>query len=490
MPAKKTFDSRMPGSRAGTRREYLAHGAVGAAAALASASASAQHQHEGGSPSTHAGHGAHVPERFDRYRPGSGGPPGSDDYLGKLVPGLREPGLAPVPITGPDLVTKAPRIVDGVKEWDLSAEPVTQEFLPNRFMQPWGYDGRMPGPTLEAVQGDRVRFIVKNNLPEETSLHFHGIEMPVMHDGVAYLQQNPIQPGATHVYEFDLHQVGTFFYHSHYAMQETMGMVGFFLVHPKIGYEPTVDRDFALCFQNFFIPPNSTIPDTLQMDWNWHTINGRSGPYTTPLVCKHGERLRIRLLNFSPMQHHPIHLHGHTFWVTGTEGGRVPESAWIPENNTVTGVAKAKEIEFVANNIGDWPLHCHMTHHMMNHMVSQVGPKMRPGESADDYIRSLDMPPERQPARDEPPFNVPGYPQDLMQMYDAPDFMRKILGRREVRGMRQGWNMGVMGLMTTLRVLPEDVYELVMHSDAPVDAGISVPGASPPGMHMHMHQHG
>ena len=484
MPARKTFDSRNAASSAGTRREYLVQGTVGAAAALVTASAAAQQ--EAGSAEAPTADSPPAPPSFDRFKPGSGGPPGTDDYLGKLVPGLRGSGLAPVAMTGPDLVTKPPRIVDGVKEWDLTAEPVKQEFLPNRFMQPWGYDGRMPGPILEATQGDRVRFIVKNNLPEETSLHLHGIEMPVAHDGVPYLQQNPIQPGATHVYEFDLHQVGTFFYHPHYAMQETMGMVGFFIVHPKTAYEPTVDRDFALCFQNFFIPPNSTIPDTLRMDWNWHTINGRSGPYTTPLVCKHGERVRVRLLGFSPMQHHPVHLHGHTFWVTGTEGGRIPESAWIPENVTLTGVAMAKEIEFVANNIGDWPFHCHMTHHMMNHMVSQVGPKMRPNEDVDDYTRALDDPPEVRPVRNEPPFNVPGYPQDLMHMYSDADFMAKVLGRREVRGMRQGWNMGVMGLMTTLRVLPEDVYELVMNSDAPVDAGISVPGAPPVQMDMSM----
>ena len=114
-----------------------------------------------------------------------------------------------------------------------------------------------------------------------------------------------------------------------------LGLVGFFIIHPRVSYDPPVDRDFALCFQNFFIPPNSTIPDTQRMDWNWHTINGRSGPYTTPLVCKHGERVRLRILDFSPMQHHPVHIHGHTFWVTGTEGGRIPKSAWLPGNNVL-----------------------------------------------------------------------------------------------------------------------------------------------------------
>ena len=108
-------------------------------------------------------------------------------------------------------------------------------------------------------------------------------------------------------------------------------MVVFFIIHPRVSYDPPVDRDFALCFQNFFIPPNSTIPDTQRMDWNWHTINGRSGPYTPPLVCKHGERVRIRILDFSPMQHHPVHIHGHTFWGDGNGGREDPEkrlAAW------------------------------------------------------------------------------------------------------------------------------------------------------------------
>ena len=69
-----------------------------------------------------------------------------------------------------------------------------------------------------------------------------------------------------------------------------------------------------------------------------------------------------------------MHLHGHTFWVTGTEAGRIPESAWIPSNNVLVGVAQAREIEFIANNPGDWVLHCHMFHHMMNHMAVMVGP--------------------------------------------------------------------------------------------------------------------
>jgi len=119
--------------------------------------------------------------------------------------------------------------------------------------------------------------------------------------------------------------------------------------------------------------PNITVPNSMNMEFNWLTFNGRSGPATTPLIVRHGERVRIRLINLG-MDHHPIHLHGHQFVVTGTEGGRQPESTWGPGNTVLVGVAQSRDIEFVANNPGDWMLHCHLPHHMMNQMSSMVGP--------------------------------------------------------------------------------------------------------------------
>jgi FtsP/CotA-like multicopper oxidase with cupredoxin domain len=157
-------------------------------------------------------------------------------------------------------------------------------------------------------------------------------------------------------------------------MQEIMGMMGLFIIHPKAAYDPTVDHDFGLIVQEFAILPQSTVPNSVSEEFNFFTINGRSGPYTTPLVVRLGSRVRIRFMNLSAMDHHPMHLHGHTFWVTGTERGRIPDSAWIPTNNVVVGVGQSRDVEFIANNPGDWMIHCHTLHHMMNHMVSMVGP--------------------------------------------------------------------------------------------------------------------
>jgi len=302
-------------------------------------------------------------------------------------------------------------------------------------------------------------------------MHWHGLELPIQYDGVPGLTQDLIPPGGTYVYEYDLHQTGTFFYHSHVPMQEAFGMVGLFIVHPQIAYDPPVDRDFALIFQNFFIPPNADTADSMAMDWNWHTINGRSGPYTTPMVCKHGERVRMRLLDFSPMQHHPIHFHGHTFWLTGTEAGRIPHSAWIPRNSTLVGVAMAQEFEFVAFNPGDWIFHCHMVHHMMNHMVPQAGPRIRGESGVGTYQDALPNRPPVQSFLGTQAFRIPGYPQNMQGMPMSETQMKFLNQRRETRGMRQDWHQAVKGLMTVLRVLPEDLYTRVMLSDEVIRPG-------------------
>ncbi|HEY1192296.1 MAG TPA: copper oxidase [Gemmata sp.] len=444
-----------------TRREFLLSGAATAGGAAVGTDAPAAPPAKGGA---FAG--------YSRWKPTFGGPPAADHYLGKLVPGLRAAGLAPVPVEAPDLPKLPFKMVGGVKEFELRCTPVKREFLPGYPMDVWGYNGTMPGPLVEANQGDRVRFVVHNELPEPTSVHWHGLELPVQYDGVPGLTQDPIMPGKSFVYEFDLHQTGTFFYHSHFPMQEAFGMAGGFVIHPKVAFDPPVDRDFYLIFQNFQIRPNQTIPDSMAMDWNWHTINGRSGPFTTPLVVKHGERVRVRLMDFSPMQHHPIHLHGHTFWVTGHEGARAPAAAWVPRNNALVGVAQATDFEFVAFNPGDWIFHCHMVHHMMNHMVRQVGPRIRTDADVADYQRNLATRPAPRPdAATDPKFDTPGYPQRMQNMFMPPEMMKRVTGRREVRGMRKGWHMGVHGLMTVVRVLPPELYDLVMTGDREVQPG-------------------
>ena len=211
-----------------------------------------------------------------------------------------------------------------------------------------------------------------------TAPHWHGLEIPIDMDGVPGVTQDHIMPGGRFVYEFTLNQNGTYFYHSHMPMQQMMGMIGLFIIHPKQAHQPRVDRDFAFILQEWALLPNNNVPNTLAMEFNWLTMNGKTGPATTPMIVKLGERVRIRLVNLG-MDHHPIHLHGTQFVVTGSEGGRQPETTWAPGNTVLVGVAQARDVEFVAKYPGDWMLHCHMPHHNMNQMASMVGPVLSMG---------------------------------------------------------------------------------------------------------------
>jgi len=279
----------------------------------------------------------------------------------------------PVPVLTPEVPKLPFKVVDGVKEFRLIAEPVHKDLMPGRPVDVWGFNGSMPGPTIEVTEGDRVRIIFTNNLPEISAVHWHGLEVPMAMDGVPGVSMDPVKPGETFVYEFTLHQHGSFFYHSHMPMQEMLGMVGWFIIHPKQDYDPPVDRDYAYVLQEWALLPNNNVPNTLSMEYNWLTMNGKTGPDITPVLCMPGERVRIRFFNMG-MDHHPMHMHGHQWVTTGTEGGRIPQAAWAPGNTELVGVAQVRTVEFVAKYVGDWMLHCHLPHHMMNQMVSMVSP--------------------------------------------------------------------------------------------------------------------
>ena len=259
---------------------------------------------------------------------------------------------------------------NGVKEFRLVAEPVKQAFAPGFVVNCWGYNGSAPGPTIEVVEGDRVRILVTNKLPEHTTVHWHGLLLPNGMDGVGGLTQPQIPSGKTCVYEFTVKKSGTFMYHPHAdeMLQMAMGMMGLFIVHPKNPSERHVDRDYAFLLASYKVDPGSLTPNPSEMlDFNVWSFNNRVFPAIAPLVAKTGERVRIRVGNLT-MTNHPIHLHGVTFKVTGTDGGWVPPSAQWPEVTTDVPVGGMRVIEFVADAPGDWALHCHKSHHTMGAM--------------------------------------------------------------------------------------------------------------------------
>jgi len=284
---------------------------------------------------------------------------------------LGVPGRDYLPTVTPNSVTLPHRVVNGAKVFHLIAEDVEHEFAPGMKAHCWGYNGRVHGPTIEAVEGDRVRIYVTNRLDVPTSVHWHGFLIPNGMDGVGGLTQRPIPPGDTFKYEFVLRQHGTYMYHSHHdeMTQMAMGMMGMFVIHPRNPSSPPPDRDYTFLLSEWKMTPGVRRPDPNEMaDFNVLTFNAKIAPATESIVARTGERVRIRIGNLSAMDHHPIHLHGHSFVVTETDGGVIPEQGRWPEVSVLVPVGSTRTIEFVADNPGDWALHCHMTHHVMTQM--------------------------------------------------------------------------------------------------------------------------
>lgn len=338
------------------RRDLLAIGGLTAGAALlASDRVQAQEKNQG-------------PKQWEESY--SGGP----TDVKPLSPGLPDKDYTPVVV--PNGRTLPFRVVDGVKVIHLIAEKVEHEFAPGLKAHCWGYNGRVNSTVIEAVEGDRVRIYVTNKLDVPTTVHWHGIYLPNGMDGVSGLTQRPIPPGGTFKYEWTIRQQGTLMFHSHFdtMTQEGMGLTGMFIIHPRNRTEDQkVDRDFVLLLNEYRIDPGTYRPNPNEMtDYNVLTFNGRAFPGTESLVVRQGQRVRIRFGNLSQMDHHPIHLHGYKFKITATDGERIPASAQWPETTVLIAAGQTRDIEFVADAPGDWIMHCHMIHHIMNQMGHEM----------------------------------------------------------------------------------------------------------------------
>lgn len=285
-----------------------------------------------------------------------------------LPPGL--PGRDYQPVIVPNGAALPFKIVDGVKVFHLVTEEVEHEFAPGLKASCWAYNGHVNSTVIEAVEGERVRIYVTNKLPAPTTVHWHGVFVPNGMDGVGGLTQPLIGIGETFVYEFTLRQHGTLMFHSHHdeMTQMAMGLIGLFVIHPRKP-KRKLDKEFALLLSEWKIDTGAARPDPAAMnDFNILTINGKCFPGTSPLICQIGDKVRIRLGNLSVMDHHPIHLHGFYFRVTATDGGDIPEAAQWPETTVLVAAGQTRDFEFIADAPGDWAMHCHMIHHLMNQM--------------------------------------------------------------------------------------------------------------------------
>jgi manganese oxidase len=241
-----------------------------------------------------------------------------------------------------------PTLDNGVKVWNLTMDEVSWETLPGQLEKARGYNGVIPGPQIRATEGDRVRFVVKNNLSEPSTIHWHGIRVPNAMDGVPYVTQDPIEPGKSFTYEFTLRNSGSHMYHSHMnsADQVNRGLLGAFIIDPKdpASY-PKYDSEHVLIMN-----------DTLL----GFTLNGKGFPATDAIVAKKGERILIRWMN-EGMMYHPFHLHGLTMEVFRRDGYPVTPTYLCDTIDVPPG--QRMDCIITADEPGIWAFHCHILSH-------------------------------------------------------------------------------------------------------------------------------
>lgn len=254
----------------------------------------------------------------------------------------------PVPTEGKGNVLLEPVMAGRVKVYELTASEISWETKPGTRVKAWAYNGQVPGPQIRVREGDRVRVVLHNQLPESTSIHFHGLEVPNDQDGVPFLTQPPVKPGESYTYEFTVPNSGSHMYHSHHnaAAQVGKGLLGAFVVDPRTPRgEPVVALDYVMILND---------------GSHGFTINGKDFPATEPLVCKRGDTVRIRFMN-EGMMIHPMHLHGMHMTVIAKDGWPQP----MPWKCDTLNVAPGERWDVLvkANNPGTWAFHCHILTH-------------------------------------------------------------------------------------------------------------------------------
>ncbi len=258
---------------------------------------------------------------------------------------------------------------NGVKVFELTAKPVRWNFGEGIEQVAWTYNGMVPGPLIRVVEGDNVRFVVKNELPEPTTIHWHGIELPNSMDGVPGMTQEAIQPGETFTYEFVAKPAGTFWYHSHVDsdVQIGVGLHGAFIIDPKTPDADPPDVDEVVMLNEWRFVDGKTYASMPMsgMDPNYFTINGKIFPATKTVHAKVGDRVRLRFIAAGQFVH-PMHLHGFPFKIVATDGHPVPEASQLTKDTVLVAPGERYDVEFVATEPGMWMIHCHITHHTTN----------------------------------------------------------------------------------------------------------------------------
>jgi FtsP/CotA-like multicopper oxidase with cupredoxin domain len=241
-----------------------------------------------------------------------------------------------------------PRIENGVKVFELTAAITKSEVTPGQKLDAWTYNGQLPGPELRVTEGDKVRVILHNNLPESTSIHWHGVMVPNNMDGVPGITQDPIKPGTSFTYEFVARNPGSHMYHSHHnsTKQVGKGLLGAFIIEPKNPRpEEQADLDYTLILND---------------QVGGFTLNGKGFPATAPLKAKLGQKVRIRYMNEGLMIH-PMHLHGLPQLVIAKDGWPQPQPWMCDTLNVAPG--ERWDVIVDCTEPGVWAFHCHILSH-------------------------------------------------------------------------------------------------------------------------------
>lgn len=295
-----------------------------------------------------------------RGRTGASGAPAPGQVSPEEIDGDHEAGVKAFPAKTEGLGGQvlAPTIVGGVKVFDITAQAVKWEVSPGEIVDAFAYNGQVPGPEIRVRKGDRIKVVVHNELPESTTVHFHGVTVPNAMDGVPFITQPPIKPGESFTYAFTVvNEPGTHMYHSHHnaTIQVGKGLLGAFIVEdpaPKWDLEQTmVIGDGPLGF----------------------TINGKGFPATAPIVVKKGQRVLVRYMNEGQIIH-PMHLHGFPSTVVARDGRPTPR---FTVDTLSVAPGERFDMVFTASLKGVWAFHCHIlshaeSEHGMHGMVTAV----------------------------------------------------------------------------------------------------------------------
>ena len=280
--------------------------------------------------------------------------------------------VSDAPAAGPDIrggQLLEPTIRDGVKEFALTTGIVRWDILPDVEVGAYAYNGQVPGPLIRVQPGDRVRMRVRNELPEATTVHWHGFILPIEQDGVPELSQKPIPPGGEHVYEFRVDNApGTYFYHTHFSAdrQQPLGLYGALIIDDP-GVQPQVASEHIIALGEWTVIASETYPAMEFGDMlpNYFTFNGKSYPATETLQARVGDHILVRLIG-SGQFIHPIHIHGGPFEIVATDGNPVPAAARLTKDTVLVGPGERYDVVWTARNPGKWILHCHINHHVTN----------------------------------------------------------------------------------------------------------------------------